>query len=208
MRISVMVNYSMETIRMKLMALLADPIRTQIYMHVLLNGEITAQQLMEHLPIGRSTLTHHLSKFVEADVFKFRVQALGRPTKYYSLNEIKREIVLKGASSEEKLQKRILFLESAASHLQIVTHIARERAKFLNEELEGKEKQNPKKVMLSFTFNLYNEKDAKIWNREFISFSKSIKSKLEGSERKPNTEEKCVYVAISGLFPMIRQESE
>lgn len=193
---------------MKLMALLADPIRTQIYMHVLLNREITAQQLMEHLPIGRSTLTHHLSKFVEADVFKFRVQALGRPTKYYSLKELKREIVLKDEMSKENLRNRILFLESAASHLQIVTHIARERAKLLNEVLEGKEKQDPKKVMVSFTFNLYNEKAARIWNREFISFSKSVKSKLEGIDRSPITDEKRVYVAISGLFPIFREESE
>ena len=115
---------------------------------------------------------------------------------------------MKGASSDEMLRKRILFLESAASHLQIVTHIARERAKLLNEELEGKGKQNPNKIMLSFTFNLYNEKAAKIWNREFIAFGKSVESKLEGIDRSPNTEEQCIYVAVSGLFPIIRDERE
>lgn len=190
---------------MKLMALLADPIRTQIYMHALLNGEITAQQLMEHLPIGRSTLTHHLSKFVEADVFKVRIQALGRPTKYYSLNELKREVVLKDDSSEENLRKRILLLESAASHLQIVTHIARERVKLLNQELEGKEKQDLNKALVCFTFNLFNEDAAKIWNREFSAFSKSLLRKLDRIERTPDAEENSRYVAISGLFPIMHK---
>ncbi|MHA1928624.1 MAG: ArsR/SmtB family transcription factor [Candidatus Thorarchaeota archaeon] len=190
---------------MKLMALLADPIRTQIYMHVLLNGEINAQQLMEHLPIVRSTLTHHLSKFVKAEVFKVRVEALGRPTKYYSLKEMKREIMVKDESSEENLRKHILILESAASHLQIVTHIARERARLLGEQLEEKKKSDPSKTLVSFTFNLFNEKAAKIWNREIKAFNKSLSQKLKGLQKTQDTKERNLYVAVSGLFPIIRE---
>ena len=64
-----------------------DPVRAQIFFEIMLQTEITANQLMNRLTINRSTLTHHLVKMEEARLIEVRIQTKGRPVKYYKLSK-------------------------------------------------------------------------------------------------------------------------
>ena len=108
--------------------LLSDPVRARIYLEVLINDEITAQQLMKRIKISRSTMSHHLSRFVEGKVFNVRIPDKGRSVKFYSHNpDFKEELIIEGNDSTA-LKNRILFLESASAHLHVISSLLQERA--------------------------------------------------------------------------------
>ncbi|MCK5298569.1 MAG: helix-turn-helix transcriptional regulator, partial [Candidatus Heimdallarchaeota archaeon] len=105
----------------KLLEILGDPVRAQIYFEAMIQEEITAKQLLEKLTINRSTLTHHLTKMVEAGIFEVRVQTLGRPIKFYRISdELNRRVIIEKSereeTSEQKTRQRIAYMESAIAH--------------------------------------------------------------------------------------------
>ncbi|MFX1476337.1 MAG: ArsR/SmtB family transcription factor [Promethearchaeota archaeon] len=198
---------------MRLMELLADPVRSRIYFEVMRQGEITAQELMAHVDVNRSTLTHHLTKLVAAKALRVRVQELGRPVKYYRLNEeIQEEVVIgKETGSVEALKQRIAFLESAVAHLQMITNLAREAALQRRSELEETTRsektaeRTPRRRtqrQVCFTFLLLSDKEVLIWNQEYNQFLKTVNEKLQGTRRKTQKTKQPKHVAFAGLLPL------
>jgi DNA-binding transcriptional ArsR family regulator len=199
----------------RLMDLLADPVRSRIYFEVMRQGETTANHLMQHVAINRSTLTHHLTKLVEAKALLVRVQELGRPIKYYRLNEdIEDRLVIEGDDdSVETLQKRIAFLESAIAHLQMITNLAHESVSQRRQELALKEvirkKTKPKSRkrtlrQVCFTFLLLNDEGVRIWNQEYDRFVEKVEDMLREQQRSNQSNTQSRHIAFAGLFPITK----
>ncbi|MHA1961421.1 MAG: ArsR/SmtB family transcription factor [Candidatus Thorarchaeota archaeon] len=192
----------------RLMELLSDPVRSRIYLEVLLTSKVTAQQLMDHLTIGRSTLTHHLTKLVESGILDVTVQPTGRPVKSYSLSsEIQKRVEIEVPSeSAKELGQRIAFLESAASHLQMIANLAREGAESKRAELERKRSESGISEHVCFTFLLMSERQAKIWNQEYTKFLNEVEKKIDSSGI--SSDSSSAHIAFAGLIPIVRREVE
>ncbi|MGY5854702.1 MAG: hypothetical protein RTU92_14125 [Candidatus Thorarchaeota archaeon] len=183
---------------LKLMELVIDPVRAQLYFEVLVRGEVTAKELVKILPVNRSTLTHHLTKFVESGVLSVDIPDVGRPVKTYRLNpEFDETIVIEGGSSE-KVRQRALFLESMATHLQVIANLAKRTAHQLTEN-----KKPP--GLVSFVFNLLSDDETDIWNKHYSLFMKNVQDDLNGSS-KPKCSTDCTRIVFSGIIPIIRDE--
>jgi len=187
----------------KLMELLVDPVRAKIYFEVLVKGELTAQELMNKLTIARSTLTHHLTRFVEAEVFRVRVDATGRPIKHYSIrDDFEETVVVDGhKSSAEALEKKIAFMESTAAHMQMVANLAKMTARQISEEASPKGKDSHQTV---FVFNMLSDEDAKVWTKHHGAFIANVQSELEAKDR---FDKQKTQVAFSGLVRIPRDRS-
>lgn len=187
----------------RLMELLVDPGRAQIYFEVLTQGEVTAQQLMKRLPIARSTLTHHLTKFVKAQVFSVKVESTGRPIKHYSLNkDFEETVVIDGKDDEAAtIKKRVTFLESTAAHMQMIANLTDALAFGMStrEELSRLSKEP-----VCFAFSLLSEEELSIWNKHHTKFladvESEIKEKLQGKESSTIP----THIAFSGTIPILR----
>ncbi len=199
----------------QLMDLLADPVRSRIYFEVMRQGETTASQLMKHVAINRSTLTHHLTKLVEAKVLRVRVQELGRPIKYYRLNEeIEERVVIKETDDPiQTLKQRIAFLESSVAHLQMITNLARESANQRSRELaqekgidKRSERESRKKAprQVCFTFLMLDDEGVRIWNQEYDRFIKQVEDKLQEIQRTTPSSTQSRHIAFAGLLPITR----
>jgi predicted ArsR family transcriptional regulator len=179
---------------MTLPELLSDSVRAKIYLEVLLKGEVTAQELMNTIKISRSTMSHHLSKLVEAHVFTVRVQETGRSVKYYSHNpDFNEEVIIEGAD-DMALKKKLLFLESASAHLQIVSDLLLERAKSVIDE-QVKSKKGSK---VSFTFTFLSKMEADVWNEEYNAFQKRFEERRKDLRK---STEKFSHIGFGGLVP-------
>ncbi len=66
--------------------LLLDPIRSKIVSDIILNGEATADTIVENTGKSRSTIAHHLKKLVENNVLDVFMNPTGK-TKYYRLSD-------------------------------------------------------------------------------------------------------------------------
>ncbi|MFW9806754.1 MAG: helix-turn-helix domain-containing protein, partial [Candidatus Thorarchaeota archaeon] len=144
---------------MTLAELLMDPVRARIYLEVLLNDEVTAQQLKEKIDISRSTMSHHLSRFVEDKVFKVRVKETGRPVKFYSRNpDFKEEVIIDGKDCNA-LNERIAFLGMASAHLNVISNLLQERAERVHET----KSKSAGKSSVAFTFTFMSKEESKIW---------------------------------------------
>ncbi len=172
--------------------LLADPVRARIYMEVLVNREVTAQDLMERTKISRSTLSHHLSRFVDSGVLNVRVgsEKYHRLVKYYTINpDYSEEIVIESAQDPDG-KRRKAFLESSAAHLQVISHLILERANSTKRS----------KGSVTFTFNLLSEEEARIWNEEYEEFQRRVVQRcnllVKSTEGIGNA-----YIAFGGLTP-------
>jgi predicted ArsR family transcriptional regulator len=187
----------------KLMELLVDPVRAKIYFEVLVRGELTAQELMNKLSIARSTLTHHLTRFVQAEVFKVRVDAVGRPVKHYRLrDDFEETVVVDGREPDsEALQRKIAFMESAAAHMQMIANLARMTARQISEEASPKTKDEHQII---FAFNMLSDEDAEVWTRHHRAFLSKVQSELGAMRR---TEQQKTQVAFSGLVRIPRDRS-
>jgi len=75
-----------------------------------MNQEMTAQKLMKVVNIQRSTMSHHLTRFVEEEVLSVRVERTGRPVKYYQINPHRNEEILIKSGEDETIAKRRMFL--------------------------------------------------------------------------------------------------
>ncbi len=188
----------MKSVSLKLMELVIDPVRAQLYFEVLVRGEVTAKELVKILPVNRSTLTHHLTKFVESGVLSVDVPDVGRPVKTYRLNpEFDETIVIEDISSK-KVRQRVMFLESMSTHLQVIANLAKRTA----HQLLG-ETRPP--GLVSFVFNLLSDDEAEIWNKHYSQFMKNVQDELNRSS-KPKCPTDCTRVVFSGIIPIIREE--
>jgi DNA-binding transcriptional ArsR family regulator len=191
----------------RLIELLVDPVRAQIYFEVLTQGEVTARQLMKRLPIARSTLTHHLTKFVESKVLDVRVESTGRPIKHYSLNKDFEEAVVIADKDDEDtsgIKKRVTFLESTAAHMQMIANLTRTLAHNL---AKSTDLDRPSSEPICFVFSLLSDEEAPIWNRHHSRFMAEVESEIKTLAKEGTQESKTQHVAFSGLIPIIRFDS-
>ncbi len=182
------------------MELVVDPIRAQIYFEVLVRGEVTAHKLMQVLPINRSTLTHHLTKFVEAGIFIVDIPATGRPVKYYRLNEVFEETIIVEGISSHSVKERIMFLESTATHLHVVADLARRLASQLKEHSKPLSQ-------IGFIFNLMTREEVDIWNKHYTKFMENVSEEIKKKKLELKKNKECTHVAFSGFLPIINTES-
>ena len=191
----------------RLMELLVDPIRAQIYFEVLKQGEVTAQEMMKQLPIVRSTLTHHLTKFVEAEVFSVRVESTGRPVKHYRLNtEFEEAVVIDdGDETDTTITKRITFLESTAAHMQMIANLARTLAHRMS---ESSSRKRPSTRPVCFVFSLLSEDEASIWNKHHEKFLAEVESEIKTRMKESKTMKFSKHIAFSGLIPIAGEDTK
>ena len=198
--------------------MLLDPVRAQIFFEIMLQKEITANQLMNRLTINRSTLTHHLTKMVETGLLDVRIQSTGRPIKYYSLSkEQKQKIIIntkinRDIGPEEKLRNKINYLETIIAYVQVVNNSVQKVTKQLannlillsqsNDDLD-KETIDPYQL-LNFSFRLVSDDGAKEWNKRFERFHKESLKEISKSETDMVGEPK--HIVFSGIVPLIRRE--
>ncbi len=180
---------------MTLFELLSDPVRARIYIEILVNQEMTAQELMKVVNIRRSTMSHHLTRFVEEDVLSVRVQSTGRPVKYYQINPHRNEEVVFKVGEDEKTAKRRMFLESASAHLQVISNFILEQA-----EISGKESAKSKrsKNRVTFTFHFMSKEESKIWEEEYQAFEKRFRKRRKDIISKTPSLD---YIAFGGQVP-------
>ena len=183
---------------MTLPELLADPVRARIYVEVLLNQEITAQELMEVVNINRSTMSHHLSRFVKERVLNVRIESIGRSVKYYSVNPDYSELIIIEGEGTLNVRKRIAFLESASAHLQVISNIIRERAARLKETttLPRKKKEAP----VTFTISFISDEEAAIWSEEYSVFEERFRKRC-AKIVKETPSSSFDHIAFGGLTP-------
>ena len=66
--------------------LLTDETRYKIFQETLKHGEMTTSKYLDLISISRSTLSHHLSKLVSADILHVRIAPIGRTQKFWTVN--------------------------------------------------------------------------------------------------------------------------
>ena len=181
---------------MTLPELLADPVRARIYIEVLLNKEMTAQDLLEAVSIKRSTLSHHLTRFVKESVLNVRVESIGRLVKYYSINTAYSEKIILDGDGTLNMRKRKAFLESASAHLQVISNLILERAKMLEEKPQKRRRGKP----VTFTFHFVSDSEAKIWSEEYSTFETRFRNRCK-TEIAEIKEPSFDYIAYCGLTP-------
>lgn len=181
---------------MTLPELLADPVRSRIYIEVLLNKEITAQDLLEAVSIKRSTLSHHLTRFVKERVLNVRVESTGRVVKYYSINTAYSEEIILEGDGTLNVRKRKAFLESASAHLQVISNLILERAILLEDKSEKRRRGKP----VTFTFSFVSDIEAKIWSEEYSIFEARFRDRCK-AEIDDTKEPSFDYIAYCGLTP-------
>ena len=180
---------------MTLPELLSDPVRARIYLEVLLNEEVTAQQLMKTIKISRSTMSHHLTRFVEDRVLNVRVQETGRSVKFYSHNpDFKEEIVIDCVDGPA-IQKRVMFLESASAHLHVISNLLLEKAQNVR-ETHSKPKGGRS---VTFTFSFMSKEEAAIWSKEYEVFQKRFDEQRKALKK--SDEVSLDYIGYGGLTP-------
>ena len=177
--------------RLTLPELLSDPVRARIYIEVLLKKELTAEQLMGTIEISRSTMSHHLSRFVEERVLRVRVgtEKYTRSIKFYSINPDYEEELIVEAIQDPDGAKRKAFLESSAAHLQVVSNLMLERVK-----------QPKKKGAVTFTFSFLSEEEAQIWMEEYQRFTNQVQTRI-AKIRKNASESSYSYISFGGIIP-------
>jgi DNA-binding transcriptional ArsR family regulator len=182
---------------MTLPELLSDPVRARIYIEVIAQGEMTAEQLMKIVGVKRSTISHHLTRFVDEKVLRFRVEEIGRPVKYYSINPgFTEEIIIEGDTDVTR-KERVAFLESAAAHLQVISNLIVERANAIRDSTEEAEK---KKQSVTFGFSFLSKEEVGVWLEEYRGFQERLKMRLGEIGREPS-DRPHEYIAYGGLTP-------
>jgi DNA-binding transcriptional ArsR family regulator len=180
---------------MTLFELLSDPVRARIYIEVLLHGEITAQELMRITKISRSTISHHLTRFVSEEVLTVRIHSTGRAVKLYSINRDYTETLFLASKDDVNKKKRQVFLETASAHLQVISNLILERSQAI-ENVTPKEKRTGKPV--TFSFHFVAEEHAKIWGEEYEAFERRFRERCSNSEPQGSSFD---FIAFGGLVP-------
>ncbi|MFW9849132.1 MAG: ArsR/SmtB family transcription factor [Candidatus Thorarchaeota archaeon] len=177
---------------MTLPELLSDPVRARIYVEVLLRRETTAEELRKIVKVSRSTISHHLTKFVEENVLNIRLgsEKYKRNMKYYSINPDFSEEMIIDCKEDPDGTKKKAFLESSAAHLQVISNLMLERID-----------SSKKRSAVTFTFNFLSDEDAKVWMEEFQIFQKRVQAKCFNNSR-VGAETEFSYIAFGGLTPV------
>ena len=145
-------------------------------------------------------MSHHLTRLTDAKLLKVRIDATGRPVKYYSINEsFTDEIVIEGTEDETKKQA-ILFLQSASAHLQVISSLMQERADYFMKHVKKKGKSLAKKSSVTFTFSFLSDEESKVWNEEYERFQQRVKTRL-ADVRSESPESSPDYIAFGGITP-------
>ncbi|NHJ14189.1 MAG: ArsR family transcriptional regulator [Candidatus Thorarchaeota archaeon] len=178
---------------------LADPVRSRIYFEILIGGEATANNLQRPAQVNRSTLSHHLTKMVEAELLTVRIESIGRSVKYYRLNDKLNEKIVIDRSKElgADAGRAAAFLESAAAHLQLIANLAQEAAS--RSSKRTKEKKPPEKTC--FVFHILSDEDSLVWHEEHQKFMENVEKRL-GCEKALNNMDKKRNLAFSGFIPI------
>jgi DNA-binding transcriptional ArsR family regulator len=192
----------------KLMNILSDPVRARIFLEAMIHREISVKHLLPQLSVGSSTISHHLKRLVEEGVLDVRVEATGRPVKYYSVSERYLRPVKDDSLYDESdwLAIHVSWLEHAIVQLQAITNVAAVAAKRLktlhsirnNHDFEIPEslrflESSPK----LFVLHHINERDAEVWLKEYMKF-------VERFEKKLSKGDNPTHLAFSGLLPIVR----
>ncbi|MHA1958719.1 MAG: ArsR/SmtB family transcription factor [Candidatus Thorarchaeota archaeon] len=191
----------------KLMKILSDPVRARIFLEAMIHREITVKHLLPQLSVGSSTISHHLKRLVEEGVLDVRVEATGRPVKYYTVSDrylrpAKDDMFDKG----DWLAQRASWLEHAIVQLQAITNVAEVAAKRLKIVLSIRNNHDidiPKSLTILetspkfFMLHHINERDAEVWLKEHRKF-------VERFEKKMSTGDDPTHLAFSGLLPIVR----
>ncbi len=177
---------------MTLPELLSDPVRARIYIEVLLKKEATAEDLRNVVHVSRSTLSHHLTRFVNENVLRVRVgsEKYKRNMKFYSINPDFSEELIIDCLQDPDGMKRKAFLESSVAHLQVISNLMLERID-----------ASRKKGTVTFTFNFMNEEDANIWMEEYQIFQKRVKARC-GKKSREAADTEISYIAFGGMTPV------
>lgn len=117
-----------------------DPIRFKILTELFFNREKTAKELLEVLPINRSTLSHHLTKMVSEKVLAVRINPTGRAIKYYSLkipiHKIEARSSYNPKPDHEKTKVLKLLAQQIPFELKMATNLAEKYSRsILNQEI-------------------------------------------------------------------------
>lgn len=107
----------------KVVDLFRDPIRFKIFTELFFTPEKTAKEILDVLPINRSTLSHHLTKMVDENVLKVRINPTGRAIKYYSLavpfHKIEVRSKMNISSEKEKRDALMLLVQQIGFELRM-----------------------------------------------------------------------------------------
>ncbi|MCK5150951.1 MAG: hypothetical protein KAQ65_03880, partial [Candidatus Thorarchaeota archaeon] len=140
---------------------------------------------------SRSTMSHHLSRFVEEEVLRVRVgsEKYQRSIKYYSINPGHSEELVIDSSQDPKGERKKAFLESSAAHLQVISNLMLERT------------DTPKKKgAVTFAFSFLSEEEANIWMEEFQRFQKRVQT-ICGKKIQDCETTSFSHIAFGGMIP-------
>jgi len=160
---------------------------------------MTAQELLKVVNVNRSTLSHHLTKFVEERVFNVRVQRTGRPIKYYQINKDFNEEVIINAGTDEKAARRKMFLESASAHLQAISNMVSEYANVDTSKGAPRRKKNS----VTFTFHFISNEEGEIWDQEYATFEQRFNERRKELSTK-NSSLDCIV--FGGQIPIMKSK--
>ena len=206
-----------QSFEFQLLKMLSDPMRTRIILELLVHEELSTKQLLKRIPIGRSTLGHHLQKLEEYDILTVRIQEKGYSVKFYSLSKtIQSKFSLKQAldSSDSITQSQLLIdaFSSLTGVLQFIANIAYESFMTLHLSNISNIHKNQSEVLYSVngrenqflpvSFNIIPKQlvpEFQILIHEFIE-----KSKCLITDDKPITDDNLpLYAFITAGFPIL-----
>jgi len=105
--------------------LLQDPVRSKIIFEIILNGEVTADQIVEATEKSRSTIAHHLKKLVENGILDVFMHPTGK-TKFYRITKNIERLMYsfdKEKFSKGTLEEQSAFLIELGNMFSLVSHI-------------------------------------------------------------------------------------
>ncbi len=191
----------------EIIRLLADPIRSRIFFEIILNKEVSTSKLLERIKISKGTMSHHLSKLVKAGLLEVKIQATGRPIKYYSIkksSKIIKEIKIREPSYDEKTKKseKVLFFQSATAQLQMISNLMKDTATEISKKkIEELEIEN-----FTFTMQIFSSAAAKITQKRFKKFIVELNKELKDIEKeREDTPNEQIHFFFSGIFPILRE---
>lgn len=205
----------------QILKMLSDPMRVRIVLELLIHNELSTKQLQTRIPIGRSTLGHHLQKLEENNLISVRVQPKSYSVKYYSISKsLNSKFSLKKAINipDVEQQSKIIMdaFSSMASVLQFMANIAYESLrKLLETKIENvNEKEQKTYYTVEGIENLFIPAQLTIISKRLIpeyvellqEFIKKSSTIIE--EDKPlKNDDLPLYAFISTGFPILFQNS-
>ena len=188
---------SKELENISIIKLLGEPIRSRIFLEVLLNKEVSTNELLERINISKGTMSHHLTKLVNAGLLEVKIQSTGRPLKYYSLRQ-KTKIVY---DEKHKKSDKVQFFQSATAQIQMIANMMKETSI----EISSNKLGDTKVENFTFTMQIVSAEAAKIIQTKFREFMKDLTEELKKIENEnEDYSEEQNHFFFSGLFPILQ----